>query len=154
MRRKVLRFIYMNGPTTISQALAGIPHKRDSTINARFSELVDMDLIEIVDTIPDPEGTHEVSLYYLTGRMPVKLEKDNGQFCLRLENYGVSVVFDSTRNVQLWKDFLEAELEKKPKFEEMRVRLKEVKVKAPSKTKAEPQETTNDEKVIRFRATG
>ena len=121
-RLEVLEFIYTNGPSTISQALAAIPHKRDSTVNARFSELVDMDLIEIIDTISDPEGTHEVSLYYLTGRMPVKLEKDTGFSCLRLKDYDMCLVLDHDTDVDVWKRFLTKHLKVKPEFALTRVR--------------------------------
>jgi DNA-binding transcriptional ArsR family regulator len=75
MRLEVLRYVYEKGPCTISQALRDIPHKRDSTVNARFSELRRMKLIEEVRTVKDPCGTHEVALWDLTGDLPKELPK-------------------------------------------------------------------------------
>ncbi len=73
-RGQVFRFILEKGECTISQAIQAIPSKRDSSINARFSELERMDLIEVVRYGKDPLGQFEVSFYRPTGRQPIKLK--------------------------------------------------------------------------------
>jgi len=74
-RGEVFEFIMRKGECTISQAIEAIESKRDSSINARFSELERMDLIEVFKYAQDPLGSFEVSFYRPTGRLPLKLKK-------------------------------------------------------------------------------
>lgn len=134
-RRLVFDYIVQHGPVTISQALAALPHKRDSTINARFSELCRMGLIEIVAEVDDPEGTQKVALWAATGRMPIALPKADELDCVYLENYGVRLVFNAGKaeeDITRWIGWLNSQLFKAPVCIRSHVRLKEVKPKKPS----------------------
>jgi hypothetical protein len=81
LREKVFDYVFEHGPVTIAEAIRDLGGKRDSSVNARFSELRKMGLIEQCGTVPDPTGgKHVISQWRITGSMPTALKTKRREF--------------------------------------------------------------------------
>lgn len=85
MRWIVYKYIFHNGPCTISQTTNAfakdIMSLRGGTISSRFSELERVGVIKEVGVINCPFTGREVTLWDVTPNLPVKLEKEKRFKC-------------------------------------------------------------------------
>lgn len=85
--------------TTSTEARRDLPHKENSTISARFTDLERMKAIKVVGTKLDPvDGRIEVCVYEPTYQMPIALPKKRQFWIIRVvDDYVVYVTEKKAR---------------------------------------------------------
>lgn len=103
MRFKVYSHIFKHGPCTISQTTNALAKEimslRGGTISSRFSELERMCVIEEIGKINCPFTGRSVTLWEVTNKLPIKLEKPEKEKCNTCNGKGYITTQQTRMNI-------------------------------------------------------
>lgn len=101
-RCQVYDFIFKNGPVTCRETIKSISSLLGqnvtitySSFSSRFSELERMGVLTVIGKKLDPDTKHEVMLWDVTSKLPIKLSKPNKIKCTRCNGTGIIATQES-----------------------------------------------------------